>query len=138
MKYKVFEKEIVAILETGEHIHDSISEICQTENIGMGTVTGFGGIRYAKMGIWNNERGQYDYLERTDDSTELLSLNGNISWLDHKPNIHIHVSAADNNFQVFGGHLVEGIVQNLVELYIYPGSEKIERVPYKSWFFMDL
>lgn len=126
------------LLETGDNIHESIHEVCRMEKIGMGTISGFGGIQSIRVGIWNNEKAQYDYMERAGDSMELLSLTGNISWKNGDPSAHIHVAAADNHFQVFGGHLVDGVVQNLAEIYLYPGSERIERIPHGSWFFMDL
>jgi len=138
MKYKKFGNEIVVVLETDENIHDSIREVCGTENVGMGTITGFGGVKYLKTGIWNNDKNDYDYLVKNKGSMELLNLTGNISLLDGKVHTHIHVTAADANFNVFGGHLADGIVQNLMELYIYPGADKIDRVPHKSWYFMDI
>lgn len=138
MNYKKFENEIVISLETDDSIHDSIKEICRLENVSMGTINGFGGVRYLKVGIWNNNQNDYDYLVEDQCSMELLNVTGNISMLDGKPHTHIHVTAADTNFRVFGGHLVDGIVQNLMELYIYPGEGKIDRVKRKSWYFMDL
>lgn len=100
MKYKRFEDTIVVRLETGEDIHKSIMEICENEKVSMGTINRFGGIKYIKVGIWNNEKGEYDYKVVDDCSMELLSLTGNISMLDGKVNTHIHVAAADNNFNV--------------------------------------
>jgi predicted DNA-binding protein with PD1-like motif len=138
MKYKKFEKEIVLVLETGDNIHAAIHQVCQTENIGMGSIIGFGGIQSIRVGIWNNEEGRYDEMERSGDSMELLSLTGNITWKDGEPSAHIHVAAADHHFQVFGGHLIDGVVQNLMELYLYPGTDRIERIPHGSWFFMDI
>ena len=138
MRYKKFDETIVVRLETGEDIHGSIKEICKNENITMGTITGFGGINYIKVGIWNNEKEGYDYKVVNDRSMELLSLTGNISMLDGEVNTHIHVTASDNTFNVFGGHLVDGVVQNLAELYIYAGNGRIDRVPVKSWHFMDI
>lgn len=138
MKYKRFENEIVVTLDTDENIHDSIKEVCRLENVMMGTVTGFGGVRFLKVGIWNNENNDYDYLIDDKSNMELLNLTGNISLIDGNIHTHIHVTAADNKFRTFGGHLAEGIVQNLMELYIYPGTGRIDRVKYKSWYFMDI
>lgn len=138
MRYKKFGDTIVVRLETGDDIHGSIREICKSENVTMGTITGFGGINYIKVGIWNNQKEDYDYLIVDDCNMELLNLTGNISVLDGEANTHIHVTAADNNFRVFGGHLVEGIVQNLMELYIYAGEGRIDRTPVRSWYFMDI
>ena len=138
MRYKKFDDTIVVRLETGDDIHSSLREICKAENVTMGTITGFGGIKYIKVGIWNNQKNGYDYKVVDDSSMELLSLTGNISMLDGDANTHIHVTAADNTFNVFGGHLVDGVVQNLAELYIYAGNGRINRVPVNSWYFMDI
>ena len=51
---------------------------------------------------------------------------------------HLHVTASDDSFNSFGGHLDKGIVQNMVEVYIRPHADKIDRVPYQYWFFMDI
>ena len=138
MVYKKYGETIVVSLETGDEIHSSIKEICKREVITMGTITGFGGINYIKVGIWNNKKNGYDYMVANDRDMELLNLTGNISVLDGEVFTHIHVTAADTTFRVFGGHLAEGIVQNLMELYIYPGEGRIDRIPVKSWYFMDI
>ena len=62
----------------------------------------------------------------------------NISRKDGAPNLHIHVTASDDSFNAFGGHLDRGIVQNMLEVYVYPYPETIERKPYQYWFFMDI
>lgn len=138
MRYKKFADTIVVRLETGDDIHCSLREICKNENVTMGTLTGFGGINYIKVGIWNNQKNDYDYMVVNDRSMELTNLTGNITMLNGESNTHIHVTAADNTFRVFGGHLVEGIVQNLMEIYIYSGEGRIDRVPIKKWNFMDI
>ncbi len=138
MKYKKFEHEIVLVLVTGEDIHKSINEVCELENVKMGSITGFGGIQAIEVGIWNNEKADYDIKQDNQSHMELTNLTGNISMLNDKVHSHIHVTISDNHFNMFGGHLVSGTVQNLMELYIYPSKEAIHRRPHKSWYFMDL
>lgn len=138
MEYKKFETEIVVILTTGDNIHESLKKICENENIMMGSVIGFGGVNFLKLGIWNNSDVGYDYLIKADCDMELTNLTGNISLQEGAPLAHIHVTAADNHFNMFGGHLVDGVVQNLMELYIYPGQSTISRIKRGSWYFMDL
>lgn len=138
MKYKRFHDTIVVRLETGEEIHQSIRQICRREQVNLGTISGFGGIRRLKVGIWNNQTNHYDYLEEWEKSMELLNMTGNITMQDDDVTTHIHVTAADNNFRVFGGHLVMGEVQNLAELMIRVIPGRVNRIPFGSWYVMDL
>lgn len=138
MRYKRFEDTVVVRLETGEYIHKSIEQVCKEEKIMLGTVIGFGGIKSLKIGIWNNEKSAYDYLSEEGKNMEMLNLTGNITMLDNEPNIHMHVTVADNSFRVFGGHLVSGEVQNLAEIFIYAEKGRIDRVPVRSWNFMNI
>jgi hypothetical protein len=138
MQYKRFENEVVMILTSGDDIAKSICEVCEKENIKMGTITGFGGLKKIKVGIWNNEKGAYNTLEKENISMELTNLTGNISTLDGKLNTHMHATFCDDAFHTYGGHVLEGECQNLIELYIYPGKDEIKRKKVQSWYFMDL
>lgn len=138
MRYKVFEDVIVLRLETGDDIYNSIADVCEEQKVKLGSVTGFGGVGYLKVGIWNNDKDDYDYLIKENVSMEMLNLTGNISIKDGAVNVHMHVTAADNEFQVFGGHLVKGTVQNLAEILIYPSKGEVHRIPVKKWYFMDI
>lgn len=138
MRYKVFEDVIVLRLETGDDIYDSIVEVCEKQQVKLGSVTGFGGLEYLKVGVWNNEKDNYDCLVRENINMEMLNLTGNISLKEGTVNVHMHVTAADNEFHVFGGHLMKGTVQNLAEILIYPSKGEVHRIPVKNWYFMDI
>lgn len=138
MQYKRFEDMIVVRLETGEDMHGSVRDICEREHIMMGTVTGFGGVSRLKLGIWNQLKNDYDTLLVENRDMELLNVTGNLSMLDGKAHTHFHVTASDSEFHVFGGHLIEGTVNNLMELMLQAGPGRIDRIPVGNWFFMDL
>lgn len=138
MRYKKFEDHFVVIMETGENISEGLLELCDKENIGHGMVSGIGGTKYLRLGIWDRFENCYKYIVKDQGSMEILSLTGNISRRDGKPNLHLHVTASDDSFASFGGHLDQGIVQNMLEIYVYPHAEPIDRKPYQYWFFMDI
>ena len=138
MKYRKFDDHIVAIMETGESITEGLLELCEKEQIGHGVVTGIGGTKYLRLCVWDRFENCYKYTVKDQGSMEILSLKGNISSLNGKPNLHLHVTASDDSFNAFGGHLDQGIVQNMLEVYVYPYAETIERKPYQYWFFMDI
>ena len=138
MKYRVFDREIVAVLTEGDDIHGCIGEICRREGVRMGCVVGIGAASRLKVGVWNFAKDAYDTLERAGASMEVTSLTGNICTADGQVSAHLHVTAVDDTFRAFGGHLIEGAAGIVIELYIYPGEGEICRVPYKSWRFMEM
>ena len=139
MKYRVYDGQIVAVLTDGDDIHGCIGQICHREGVRMGAVIGIGGVSRLKVGVWNHARDAYDTLEKAGASMELTSLTGNICRLpDGEVSAHLHATAVDDSFNAFGGHLIEGVAGIVVELYIYPGKGEINRIPYRSWRFMDL
>lgn len=138
MTYKRMHQTVAVCLESGEEIHQSIQEICRQESIHVGVISGFGGVSRAKLGIWNNRTGAYDYYVADDESMEFSGLQGNITCLNGRPFTHIHATICNNRFQTVGGHLVEGVVQNLAELFIHIDSGEIQRVKPGPWYIMDL
>ena len=98
MRYKKFEDHIVAIMETGESIIEGLTELCEKEQIGHGMVTGIGGTKYLRLGVWDRFENCYKYIEKDQGSMEILSLKGNISRKDGVPNLHLHVTASDDSF----------------------------------------
>lgn len=138
MKAKRIGEMLVIRLETGEDLMGSLREICTGEGVMMGVISGFGGVSRLKVGIWNQAREDYDTLLVEDRDMELLNATGNLSMLNGAVHPHIHVTAADTNFQVFGGHLLEATVNNLMELTVMTGSGRIDRMAVGKWFFMDL
>ena len=78
-----------------------------------------------ELGFWRAS--QADYQRRTlEGNFELLTLLGNISLYQGRPFAHLHVTLADENLQVVGGHFFEATVTATVELFLTP-CDSIER-----------
>jgi hypothetical protein len=138
MQYKRFEDYVVLSLDHGDDIHGSIREVCRKEQITNGSLEGFGGISRIKVGIWNNHTDGYDYLEVDDRDMEIISMIGNVTMLNDEAFTHIHVTVSDNSFRVFGGHLVDGTIQNLAEVVIHIIPGRIDRKLRGQWYVMDM
>lgn len=83
--------------------------------------------------------GRYDgreYVKRTiDESSEILSLQGNVSIKEGEPFVHLHVSLADESFSAVGGHLFEGTVSMTIELVIIELNSSFVRTPTGGTFW---
>ncbi len=79
------------------------------------------------------ELGRYDGREytrtRVEDSSEILSLQGNVSIKEGEPFVHLHVSLADESFGARGGHLFDGTVSMTIELCMLELPAGFVRVP---------
>ena len=59
-----------------------------------------------------------------DQPYEVLSGIGNISLLDDKPFVHVHVVLADSTGKAYGGHLDKGTKVWLIEAFIHEVDSK--------------
>ena len=62
---------------------------------------------------------QKKYFKKTFiGEAEITSLLGNITQKDGEPYIHLHINAADENLNAFGGHLNECVISGTCEMFV--------------------
>ena len=115
-------------LPTGGDLLEEISKFIRKNNIEKGIVKAIGAVSEAKIGYYNQEEGEYEYI-KFNQHLEIVSLLGNISILDGKPMVHAHIALADDEGRTFGGHLAEGTTIFATELYVeeITGEKKIRK-----------
>ena len=107
------EETFLICLHRGELIRECLQQACSEWGIFGGSVSGIGGVCEVELGFWRPP----DYQRKTlAGNWELLSLLGNLSCYQGRPFAHLHVSLADENFQVVGGHFFEARVTATVEI----------------------
>ena len=111
MKYKRSGESIVVRLDEDEKIIESLTRICFEEKVTAGAIVSAVGA--VKSGTLIYKRGcQGDFEEHL----EIIG-SGNISSIDGKVKIHIHITGG-NEKGVKAGHLVEGVVTVFCEIII--------------------
>jgi hypothetical protein len=126
MIYKKFNNNLVIRVEKGEDIIEVLLEIIEKENITLATLSGIGAVNHVEIGLFNTLDHIYSTKEFRGDF-EIVSLCGNISTMDHKPYLHLHMAIADNKHYTFGGHLTKAVVSATVELIVNIIDGKIDR-----------
>lgn len=98
-------------LSPGDDLRQSLTEFCKSENIKAGSIfSGVGSLKNIKLRKANS-----DSFYESSEPHEILTLSGLIS--NH--GVHVHLSIADKNAQVYGGHLVDGnLIYTTAELVI--------------------
>ena len=126
MEYRKFGEKIVARIDKGEEIVEKMLEICKKENITLANVNALGAVGEFEVGLFKTgEKKYYSTIHKGD--FEIVSLTGSITTKEGNLYHHIHMSAADEENKVYGGHLNYAKVSATCEMFIYILDGKVER-----------
>lgn len=106
MEYKRFGDSYVIRFDRGDEIVSSLLDFCSKESVKLASVEGIGASDHVVIGLYNVEKKQYHKVE-FNQAMEITSLLGNISVMNDKPYLHLHINLCDENMKVIGGHLNE-------------------------------
>ncbi len=117
MKHKLFEKTLVARLNRGEEILESIEKLCKEYNITAGSIQAIGACDKVKVGLYEVEERKYipTIIEK---EIELTNLTGNISTKAGELYLHLHATFGDEKGCAFGGHLNYARISGTCEIFI--------------------
>ncbi len=99
-------------LEKGEEILTSLTRFCEhflSFTGGTGVLTGIGAVSYAEIGWFDPGKKQYT-TKTIQQDMEITSLVGNLSLKETKPFFHVHITLANSQFEITGGHLFKAII----------------------------
>ena len=120
---------IVARLQPGEELVEAIKDLSRRMGVSAGLVIAIGGLSHLEVGVYKN--GRYDvqtFEAGSGETIELTSAIGSVALGDDgSPFPHVHVTASLPNHQPVSGHLIKGIVNPLVELFIVKASGQLRR-----------
>ena len=127
MEYKKVKNHIIIRLDVGEEIISSIMNILKNEKISFATVTGIGATNDLTVGTYDVTNQLYK-KSNYKGVYEIVSLLGNTSTMNNEPYIHIHMSAADKNNNVVGGHLNEAYISATAEIVLNIIETNVDRI----------
>lgn len=115
-EYKVG-REFMGRLDHGSDLLKSLLSIVQEKDINAGVVEVIGACKRSVVAIYDQEKKVYNNVV-LDKPLEIVSCTGNISKLNGKPMIHLHIVLSDHEGKAFGGHVIEGTEVFAGEFYI--------------------
>jgi hypothetical protein len=114
-------------IERGAPLIDAIVACCRERAIGAAWLTGLGAVSDVELGYYDLAARSY-LRARLDGVFELVSLIGNVAWVDGAPIVHAHAALGDRDCRLRGGHLFAATVAVTVELQLQPlASAPVER-----------
>ena len=115
-------------LPKGKDLLESLADFCHDNQVKCGIVNVVGSVSNATIGCYDQNKKKYDKTV-INQEMELISLCGNISIQDNRPQVHAHVVMAGKDNQAIGGHLFPGTKIYVCEAYIQElvGEPKVSR-----------
>jgi hypothetical protein len=127
MEYRKFGSDYVVRLQKGEEIVESIRRLCETEHIRLASLSGLGAVGHAVLGVFNSQKFAYETNEFTGDF-EIASCTGNITTMDGKTYLHLHICIANPTLGLcHGGHLTAGTISLTGEFILHAIDGTVER-----------
>lgn len=117
----------VVVLKHGEELLEVLNGYAREHELASAWVEGIGGADHVALGTYHLDEKQYSWKE-FEAPLEILSLKGDLSWVDGEPFWHIHAVLSDGNFNAVGGHVKNLVVGATCELLIIPLETPLTRV----------
>lgn len=93
-------------IKKDESVMASLTEVCSTNEIKNGQVSGIGAVKDIEIGAYDLKTKSY-IKKQFLDIYELISFQGNITLKDGNPFIHSHITIGNHKLNTLGGHLFE-------------------------------
>lgn len=126
-------------LERGEEAISSLTAFAAERKIPCGVLSGIGAVKDLTLGYFDTLARRYRkrHIRKT---VEVVSLTGNISHLDGKPFVHAHITVAEQDQKLRGGHFFRGVVAVTLEIHIDVIARRLNRVfdPQTGFAYWDL
>ena len=126
MEYKRFPGAIVARIDKGEEIVEQLKALVAREHIRLASVEAIAGVSELEFGIYDPVEHRY-HPHALSGFFEVVSLMGNVTEMDGKPYLHLHISVSDESGRLQGGHLNRAVVGATCEMIIRPIDGAVDR-----------
>ncbi len=127
MQYARYGASYVLRVDEGEEAVATIRGFLVQQGILAGYFVAWGAFSRLKLEYFVVERNEYK-ARTFDQQLEVASLLGNIACLDGQPVIHAHLTVGDEEFRSYSGHLAEGTVRPMLEVFVTPLPGELHRL----------
>ena len=117
MESKRYGSEIVLRLDEGDELNACVEQACREHKVRSARVSGIGALKQARLRVLNQSGDGFVFRELCRNM-EIISITGNVTADGEGLMVHLHLSAADDSFQLVGGHVASCVITNTAELWI--------------------
>jgi predicted DNA-binding protein with PD1-like motif len=125
--YKQFDNTFVVSIATKEEIVSAINQFCNDVHVSAGEISGIGAINEVTLRMFNPDAKKY--VDKTfHEQMEISNLIGNISTMDGKIYLHLHITLGRCDYSAIAGHLLSARINGACELVIRRFNGDLSRV----------
>ena len=128
MQFRRFENKYFVRIDKGEEIMSSLKNLCEAERITLAEIKALGAVNDFEVGLFDVATKKF-HRNHFNFPAEITSLWGTVTTKDGEVYLHVHMSAANSEGKVFGGHLNSATVSATCEMVIdvLPNNFVVER-----------
>ena len=120
------EKTYALVLETGDDVLEVINRFATEQELKANHFTAIGAFIEAEVGFFDFSKKDYNRIP-IKEQTEVLSLTGDITVFEGKPQIHAQVVLGKSDGTAHGGHLLKAIVHPTLEIILVESPSSMQR-----------
>lgn len=120
------QKTFALVFKTGEQAMSGLKAFAEQQHLSASHFTAIGAFKDVIMGYFDWEKKDYVKIP-VHEQVEVLSLVGDITLSEGKPNIHAHVVLGKRDGSTCGGHLIEAEVRPTLEVILTESPAHLER-----------
>lgn len=123
---KVDQIYIVSVKD-GSGIVDALTDFVKSQNIQAGEITGIGAVSEATLRFFRPSDKNYD--DKTfNEQMEMTNISGNVSEIEGKPVLHLHITLGREDYTALAGHLLDAKIRGAGEFIFYPLNTRVVKV----------
>lgn len=126
MDYRRYGDTVIVRLDKDEEICRELLAVAEKEQIRTASVSGIGAVSAFTVGLFDPEKKQFGE-NRFTGYYEVTALNGNLSTRNGEPYLHLHMSCADAEGHLVGGHLARATISLTAEIFLHEADGCVER-----------
>ena len=126
MEYRKFDDHYVIRQDRGEEIVAKHKEVAQKEGIKLAYLKGIGAVGKVTAGVFDTKEKEFKGHTWEGD-LEVVSIGGNINTMNGETYAHFHISIADEEGHVYGGHLTEAVISGTGEMVLTEIKGNVDR-----------
>ena len=124
--FKQFGNKYVLSIKNRSEIVKTLQTFCIDQKIKSGTIIGLGAIDEVTLRFFNPDTKKY--VDKTfNEQLEITNLTGNISTMDGKEYLHIHITLGRADYTALAGHLLSATLKGAGEFVIEAFDGEVER-----------
>jgi predicted DNA-binding protein with PD1-like motif len=115
-------------INKGKDLLEALTDFCHDNQIKCGIVSGVGSLEGAVLNYYDQAKKKFEKYV-INEGVEMLALNGNVSIMDNRSNVHAYVTLANKTCVVKGGYLQPGTKVFSAEVYVQElvGEPKVRK-----------